>query len=243
MKRTELIGRDGVVAFSTLRTATDPGAPYDGFSICHYTGDDPAHVSACREQLAAELGVAPQRLVVPRQTHSLRIAVVGPTTTEADLEGVDALVTDLPGVALCISTADCAPVVIADPAAGVIAACHSGWRGTVGGIAVLTVGRMTELGADPRRMVAAIGPTICTGCFEVGEEVASQFDERFVDRSHTKPHVDLSACIASQLEATGIPRETIATACACSRCNPADYFSARRLGVASGRTATVILRR
>lgn len=166
------------------------------------------------------------------------------------LEDTDALVTSLPDTALCIHTADCVPVVMADAAAGVIAAVHSGWKGTVGRISALAVNEMAKLGADPARIVAAMGPCIGPECFEVGPEVTERFTEAgFPDSiivpqpAGARPHIDLPGAVAFTLKECGLTEGNIHLPPACSRCRPDTYFSARRLGVASGRTLTVIVRR
>lgn len=242
MRVTELIDSAGITAFSTLRETDSPDLHYAGFNTCDYTGDDARHIAECRAELARKLGIDLHSIYFPRQTHSVNVAVID--GSDVDLEGVDALVTALPGVALAIHTADCVPIVLADPEAGVIGAAHSGWRGTVGNIAAKTVEAMTRLGAKPGRVVAAMGPCICADCFEVGEEVAEKFEGMgCVLRTFERPHVDLPEAVALGLAAAGVPRRNIAMPPACSRCNPHDYFSARRLGINSGRTLTVIMRR
>lgn len=242
MKAIDLLRLPRITAFSTLRDTITPELPYSGFSTCSYTGDPPEHYTHCRRELTEFLGIGQDKIVFPRQTHSLNVAIV--TDPSAPLPDTDAIVTALPGIALGIHTADCVPIVLADPQNGVIAAAHSGWRGTVGNIAANTVDKMVEAGADRAEIVAAMGPCICSDCFEVGEEVAVHFDScGTVDRSRTKPHVDLPATVAAALEAAGVSRDRITMPPACSRCYPTDFFSARRLGTASGRTLTVIIRR
>ncbi|MDE6049886.1 MAG: peptidoglycan editing factor PgeF [Paramuribaculum sp.] len=239
MKVIDLLGIPGITAFSTLRDTDSPSEPYSGFSTCSYTGDSYAHYDGCRKELAGYLGISAGKIVFPHQTHSVNVAVV--TDTDAHLPDTDAIVTAMRGVALGIHTADCVPIVLADPESGVIGAAHSGWRGTAGDIAARTVAKMVEIGAKPGNIVAAMGPCICRDCFEVGEEVAVHFN-RFgaVDRSRSKPHVDLPLAVAASLENAGVSRERISMPPACSRCNPSDFFSARRLGTASGRTLTLV---
>lgn len=225
---------EGITAFSTLRNCTDRYNPYDGFNACSYTGDTPEHVAGCRAEL-------PWPSVMPRQTHSLDVFVAD---TPGEPYGVDAVVSSRAGLALCVNTADCVPVVMADPVAKVIAAVHSGWKGTVGHIAALALREMQRLGAEPSRVLAAMGPCICADCFEVGEEVASAFREAglgnaVIDR-RPRPHVDLPEAVAITLAGCGVSRERITMPCGCSRCEPEKWFSARRLGVESGRTLTVI---
>lgn len=245
-----LHGVEGVTAFSTGRGAADPDKPYDGFSACHYTGDDPARVADCRRRLCDALGITPEALVIPRQTHSARVAVITELpVSEELLDGVDALVTALPSVALAVNTADCVPLVMTDPQAGVIAAVHSGWRGTVERIAAKSVAEMVKAGADPVRIRAAMGPCIGPECFEVGREVADQFEAAFPGGSTVinpakkgeRPHVDLPRAVALTLMEAGVSSEAISMPAACSRCDHRRFFSARRLGVGSGRTLSVIM--
>lgn len=246
MVRIDLDMPQGITAFSTLRDATTPDDPYSGFNTCHYVADRPAHVAASRRVLHTAVGAT--AYIFPRQTHSCNVAVIDRTTdTVCQPDDTDALVTSLPDVALCIHTADCVPLVLADTAAGVIAAAHSGWKGTVASIATATVEAMTRLGAEPSRIVAAMGPCICADCFEVGEEVAERFLTAgmgaAVKRTYSaKPHIDLPRAVADTLIACGVRRFHIALPPACSRCNPHDFFSARAAGISSGRTLTLIMR-
>lgn len=263
----------GIIAFSTTRgPGADIADPYSGFSICHYTGDAPHHYMACRRELASALGLPLDRLIIPRQVHGSAVSVLPSDKSNCELcivncelDKVDALVTNRPGVALCINTADCVPVLLADPEARVIAAAHCGWRGIVAPLLDNTVEAMTRLGASPVRIRAAMGPSICPACFEVGPEVAAQFKYcsvitrndthqsgseselqladyalRIVNCEFQKPHIDLSAAITARLIGLGLQEANITPPPACSRCNPGRFFSARHSGIASGRTLTLI---
>ncbi len=236
----------GARAGNTWRGAgADFSDPYSGFSVCHYVGDSPAHVAECRRELAAFLGVRPEALIVPRQTHGCRIAVVDrvPFPPE-ELESTDAVITSLPGVAVGVNTADCVPVLLSAPGAGIVAAVHAGWRGAVAGIVGRTVAKMAQLGAEPSDIRAAIRPCICVECFEVGEEVAVRFPEEFVVRRESvRPHVDLPSYVASQLAEAGIKPGNISMPQGCTRCNPRRYFSARAIGSASGRIFSFVMRK
>lgn len=237
----------GALAFSTRRCCSDPSDPYDGLNACHYVGDTPDRVAQARRVVAAAVGLPPEALVIPRQTHSLNIAVIsGEGRDDYSLEDVDGLVTDRRDIALCINTADCVPVLLCDPVAGVCAAVHSGWRGTVGRIVARAVCAMGSLGAVPARVHAAMGPSICASCFEVGNEVADRFLDEFpfvpgiVIATGSRPRVDLAEAVRATLIDAGLPAGSIAMPPACSRCNPGLYFSARRLGIDSGRTLSVV---
>lgn len=239
------IALPGAVAITTARGCADPADPYDGFNACSYTGDSEAHTDVCRAVAAACLGLAsPELLIMPRQTHTARVEIVGAADAGRTIADVDALVTSDPSIAVGISTADCVPLLMADAEAGVVAAVHSGWRGTVGRIASMAVDAMISLGASPERIRCAFGPCICAGCFEVGNEVADVFAEagfgNEVKRSFgIKPHVNLVGAVSATLRESGVsavPQPPVG----CSRCNPELFFSARRLGTASGRTLTAI---
>lgn len=246
MEVLELDAGEGVLAFSTMRgVIQDEGGsnPYAGFNVCHYTGDDAGHVADCRRELACRVGVPVCNLIIPRQTHSSNVAVVGDIVP--CVEDTDALVTCRDDVALVVNTADCLPIVFNDSRHGVIGVAHGGWRGLYDGIIPATVEAMTELGAAAADIRVAIGPCICGGCYEVSEEFAGRFAERFgadvcaVDAASGKPHVDLRRVAVGQIECCGVDRGRIFVADACSRCDER-LFSARRMGVGSGRIATVI---
>lgn len=249
IEKIELFNNRHTIAFSTLRTAKNPQHPYDGFNICHYTGDKTMHIADCRNALADLIDVTADKLIIPRQNHSANVAVINSfPIKEISVENIDALITNIPGIALCINTADCVPIVITDLQAGIIAAVHSGWRGTVAKIAVKTIKEMILLGAKQDRIKVVMGPSICAECFEVGEEVAELFRNSFpgsrsVIDSYPKPHIDLSRAICAQLTEAGIQTKNIISPPICSHCNPDRLFSARHLGINSGRTATVAMLR
>lgn len=237
---------EGAVAFSTLRGCEAPVNPYDGFSVCDYTGDDPAHVDSCRYTVADMLDLdSAELLILPRQTHTANVAIVERSDAGLPLPDIDALVTADAAIAIGVNTADCVPVVLSDAEAGVIAVVHSGWRGTVARITANAVEKMMTLGAKPVNIHAAMGPSICTDCFEVGNEVAQAFRQTFPDvggivtSGYTKPHISLGAAIAATLKECGVRNENISLPTHCSRCESDRFFSARRLGIHSGRTLTV----
>lgn len=249
---------EGVEAFSTLRGQVDGRNPYSGVNLCDYVGDDALRVLDSRITLAMQLGVDLDDLVMPRQTHSCRVAVIDEQFRTMDidkqetaLEGVDALVTSLQGVVIGVNTADCVPIVLVDGQAGVIGVAHAGWRGTVGRIACAVVEEMCRQGARADRIQAAMGPSICQECFEVGDEVVAAFKEAGFDpdaivrrnQETGKAHIDLRAANRLVLEAAGLAADQIVVSQHCSRCEYGRFFSARRLGTASGRTFTAIYKR
>lgn len=165
----------------------------------------------------------------------------------AQLEGVDALVTNLPGYCLCISTADCVPVLLYDPQNKVVAAIHAGWRGTVARIVEKTISVMSRhYGSQGKDIIACIGPSISLEAFEVGDEVyqafyEAGFDMNLIARKEAKWHIDLWEANRQQLLSLGVKPENIEVSGICTYYNNEDFFSARRQGIRSGRILSGIL--
>lgn len=211
--------------------------PYSGFSVCIYSGDNENHYRENLRRLTDFLGIDEKHIVMPRQTHTSNVLVLHslPDSPES-LQDIDAVITNQKGLAVGVNTADCVAVLLVDEDNGVCAAVHSGWRGTVNNIAVKCVERMIETGADASSIKAFIPPCIHVECFEVGEEVAELFPSEYVNRElGSKPHIDLVSMIREQLKNSGIKSGNITASVDCTRCNPDKYFSARALGVKSGR--------
>jgi YfiH family protein len=139
------------------------------------SGDAPERVAENRARAMAALDLAPDRLVTCHQIHSPAVVTVAAPWRREDNPRADALVTGRPGIALGILTADCVPVLLADPAAAVIGAAHAGWKGALSGVVAATVAAMVALGAAPGRMRAAIGPCIAQRSYEVGPEFPGPF--------------------------------------------------------------------
>ena len=245
-----------IMAFQTQRGVADANDPYSQWNLCHYTGDDAERVLDARFELCRQLGIDYRNLIMPRQTHSCRVTAFDEKLVSASsqvrkqmLDGVDALVTTVPGVCIGVNTADCVPIALADPINGVIAVAHAGWRGTVGRIAEDTVMVMKAVGANASNILATMGVSICHDCFEVGDEVVAQFEKAGFDlplimhRNTTtgKAHINLQEANRQVLIAAGVPGSNITLPRHCSRCESDRYFSARRLGVKSGRTFTGII--
>lgn len=174
--------------------------------------DDRAHVVENRARVARALGGDPARLVTAHQVHSARAVVVADPWRPEDAPEADALVTDRPDIVIGVLTADCAPCLLEDPAAGIVGAAHAGWKGAFDGVLGATVAAMETLGARRERIRLAIGPTIGPADYEVGPE----FIERFVaadeahrayfshpdDRGHA--NFDLPAFLIAQAQALGL---------------------------------------
>ncbi len=176
------------------------------------------------------------KLCMARQVHGSQVRY----TDKAGIAGdADGLVTDKPNLALGVLVADCAALLIADPANKVVAAVHAGWRGAVAGIIPEAVRQMEKIGAEPDLIRTYISPCISREAFEVGEEVACRFPDKFVDRTRSKPHVDLRGFVLHQLRKTGIPESSVARDDSCTVRNTT-LHSHRRDGNKSGRMLAVI---
>jgi len=146
---------------------------FSGLNCGLGSSDQAEIVRINRARVAAALEVAPEALVTVHQVHSAEVAVIG--APGGDRPTADALVTDRPGLALAVLTADCQPVLFADRSAGVIGAAHAGWRGTLDGVLEATLDAMEGLGADRAETAAVIGPTISQAAYEVGPEFLDTF--------------------------------------------------------------------
>jgi hypothetical protein len=151
------------------------GGIYESLNCGFGSNDNPANVIINRERALIALGTLPINLVTTFQVHSCIAVCVKQPWKEDNQPKADALVTDQPGITLGILTADCAPVLLVDEYSGVIGAAHAGWRGALTGILEATIEAMTALGAQPPRIVAAIGPCIGFNSYEVGREFPNSF--------------------------------------------------------------------
>ena len=254
---------EGVVAFSSTRHGGYSEGRYGEFNINHYCGDNEETISKNRALLCQTLGIDDQRLVMPHQVHQTKIVVIDEAFYQLPieeqrtrLEGVDALMTDMEGVCIGVSTADCIPVLLYDKSHHAVCAIHAGWRGTVKRIVEIAVARMAEVyGSRPEDIVAQIGPGIHLESFEVGDEVYEAFaNEGFAmealsgrypvaNGTGEKWHIDLPTCNRQQLLASGVPLDQINVSLVDTYQQYETYFSARRLGINSGRIITGILLR
>ncbi|MFF1446234.1 peptidoglycan editing factor PgeF [Streptomyces sp. NPDC058295] len=204
-------------------------APYEELNLGGAVGDDPDAVRVNRELAAKSLGLDPGLVVWMNQVHGSDVAEVdGPWTTGLT-PPVDGLVTATRGLALAVLTADCVPVLLADPVAGVVAAAHAGRPGMVKGIVPAAIDAMESLGAAPSRIVARTGPAVCGRCYEVPEamraEVAAVEPAASAETSWGTPAVDVIAGVHAQLDRLGVhDRERSPV---CTR-ESNDHFSYRR---------------
>lgn len=178
-----------------------------GLNVGFGAGDDLAAVQENRRR-AVEAVLPGGRLVSVHQTHSAICAIAHEPWAEAERPQADAIVTSQPGLVLGIVTADCAPVILADVQAGVIGIAHAGWRGAHGGVLEAAIEAMESIGADPGRIVAAVGPAIAQSSYEVGEDFRKNFgsaDDRFFAPGRPGHfQFDLPAYIGARLAGAGI---------------------------------------
>ncbi len=183
-----------------------------GLNVGHGSGDDPALIAENRRR-AVEAVAPGARLVTVYQVHSPQAVIVADPWGNDERPKADALVTDRPGLALGILTADCTPVLLADRDSGVVGAAHAGWKGAFGGVLASTVEGMETLGADRSRIVAAVGPTIARKSYEVDADFFQRFlaadednDLFFSDGRPGHYQFDLEGYVLARLAAAGVKR-------------------------------------
>ncbi len=247
----------GISCFVTTRHGGCSRGNYASFNCTPYTGDDAAAVAGNQELLCQALSPRPQELIIPYQIHGTASLVIDETYLQATaeerhamLQGIDALMTRQTGCCICISTADCIPILLYDTVHQAVAAVHAGWRGTANRIVQRTLHTMQErYHTTGKDVVACIGPGISLPAFEVGDEVYETFRRNGFPMDYVsawkpethKYHIDLWAANRLQLDAFGIPPRQVETAGICTYTRHEDFFSARRLGINSGRILSGIM--
>jgi hypothetical protein len=203
--------------------------PYEELNLGGAVGDDPDAVRTNRELAAKSLGLDPALVVWMNQVHGPDVAVVDGPWLSAEIPSVDAVVTARRGLALAVLTADCTPVLLADPVAGIAGAAHAGRPGMVAGVVPAAVRAMVELGAEPERIVARTGPAVCGRCYEVPDEmraeVAAIEPAAYAETSWGTPAVDVTAGVHAQLERLGVCDRAQSPVCTLES---DDHFSYRR---------------
>ena len=242
-----------VTAFSTTRQGGYSEGNYGQFNINRYCGDSAEAIAQNRQALCQLLQIDDNHLLMPHQVHLTEMATIDDDFLSLDsdgrqqrLEGVDAIMTNIPGVCIGVSTADCIPVLLYDGIHHAVCAVHAGWRGTVARIVEKAVKAMTEsYGSNAADIQAQIGPGISLDSFEVGDEVYDAFlqaglEMSTISQKQTKWHIDLPACNQQQLMTMGVKAERISISDICPFKSHDTFFSARRLGINSGRIFTGI---
>ena len=260
---------DDVKAFSTTRHGGVSEGNYASLNINEYCGDSKANTDANRLLLANELGIDANHIIMPHQTHGVESRIIGEEFANLPdgvkkmlLEGVDAVMTNIPGMCIGVSTADCIPVLLYDEEHHAAAAIHAGWRGTQARIVHKAVQEMRmAYQTDPTKLKAVIGPGISLDNFEVGDEVYANFEQAAFDMStiaeerikrnpnaddptkafERKWYINLPLANIQMLTHNGVDEANIINTGICTFDNADNYFSARRLGIESGRIYTGII--
>lgn len=221
---------------------------FASLNVSYKTGDRSENATANRATAMQALGLALDQLHTVKQVHSAKVITLDGEQEAGSIEA-DGLVTDLPGHALGILTADCTPILFADPRAGVIGACHAGWRGAVNGVIANTVSAMQKLGADPANIIAGIGPVIFAEDYEVGPDFAQEVVARhpdaasrfFIPQGASREHFDLPGFVHDRLKEAGVPNiEQVGQS---TYARPDLYFSHRYAthhGIDTGRQIAII---
>ena len=252
---------EGAVPYLSFPMFRDTGLVTDGFStrlggvsegcfsslnLSFDRGDDRAAVAENFRRMGEALGVRCEDMVLSQQTHTTNIRIVTDEdrgkgiTRERDYTDIDGLITNVPGICLVTTYADCVPLYFLDPAKKVIALSHSGWRGTVGKIGKKTVELMHDnFGSDPADILAAVGPSVCQDCYEVSADVIDRFkevfdrsawDELFYEKPDGKYQLDLWKANEKIFLEAGIRKDHIAVTNVCTHCNSEILYSHRAMG-------------
>jgi YfiH family protein len=247
--RSRLLEEEGFSHGFSTRIGGVSKAPFDALNLGRAVGDDAAAVLENHERWALEIGYDASQLFETSQVHGADVCVVESSDDVARVraEKADALVTRTEVIG--VRTADCTPILVADPESGAVAAIHAGWRGVVAGIVQAGIRRLEQAsGGSASRFIVAIGPCIRAVSFEVGEDVAANIAKAshgadVVIQKVPRPHVDMVKAVRAQLEALGIPGPAIDDVGGDTFAEPKRFFSYRRDGEAAGRHLSVIAAR
>jgi len=246
---SELLTRAGFVhAFFTRQGGVSEG-PFATLNLSPGVGDRPEHVSENLGRAARTLGLARERLYVAAQVHDRGVVVLHGSEAASEVAEIraDAVVSSAAGLGCGVRTADCVPILLADPETGRVAAVHAGWRGVVRRVIAATTERMLELGSRSTALLAAIGPHIGPAAFEVDADVAGELARAssasgvVLERPGSKPHVNLARIVRAQLAEAGLLDARIEHVPGCTYSDAASFFSYRRDGQKSGRMLAVIV--
>ncbi|HEY2735490.1 MAG TPA: peptidoglycan editing factor PgeF [Polyangiales bacterium] len=233
--------------FSTRLDGVSAG-PFASLNLGNAGLDAAENIAENQRRFAREVGYAPESLFTSSQVHGRTVRRVRANEAPESLrrEEADALLAER-AASVGVRTADCVPLLLADPSSRAVVAVHAGWRGAAAGIACAAVETLAQSGVDPSQLMAAVFPHIRACCFEVGAEVvdalaaAAPAVEVAQQRPGSKPHAILIAVIRSQLMAAGMRAEAIEDVPGCTCCEPERFFSFRRDGAASGRHLAAIV--
>jgi YfiH family protein len=211
LEAASLAALDGIAHGFFGRQGGVSHGPFASLNVSLRNADRTAHALENRQRVTAALGFVDRPLLIARQVHGVHCAVMTAAFAPDRPPEADALATRTTGLVLGVTSADCAPILFADPAAGVIAAAHAGWRGARDGIIEATIETMLALGAEPGRLLVAIGPCIALASYEVGAVFEADFlrvdsasSAFFAAMPDGKRHFDLQGYCSSRLERAGV---------------------------------------
>ncbi len=238
-------------AFSTRLGGVSSEIPFASLNLSYGRGDGDANVDKNLEIFTGIFGSDRAHLITASQVHSAKVKTVFLSDAGENFEGFDGFVTNEKGIIISASVADCTPILLEDSENGVIAALHAGWRGTVAAIASEGVRKMVKLGADIKKINAAIGPCIHACCYEVGEDFfesvtalrGNDFALRHIKRqSDGSLHADIVSMNAELLFDAGLRADNISISKKCTACESDLFFSHRASkGVRGGMKAAIML--
>jgi len=241
--RSRLFEQHNIIGLFTQRPSGVSPPPFDSFNFGSGLGDSECNIEQ-NLKILEEIGGLPNLPHQVKQVHGTNSCLfVGPGRIHPN--EADILISDQPGTTLGVRTADCLPVLLADPEAGIIAAVHAGWRGTAASVVYRGVEEMIKQGGRVENMIASLGPCIGPCCFKVGEETADQLSncckgaETCIQRS-SELHADIRAINRIQLLQCGLNESHIESFNTCTACHPTHYYSYRRDGDKSGRHLGVV---
>ena len=252
--RSQLLSQHGFRHGFSPRQGGVSQPPFDSCNLGRGVGDEPEHVAENRRRFAAAVGYEPGALFEVNQVHGREVHAVRRSDDPAQVRVAsgDGLVAER-GASVGVRTADCVPLLVADPETRCVAALHAGWRGAAAGVASSGLELLMQVsGAPAERLVAGIFPHIRACCFEVSADVAEVLANAWppgvvgcdaLSRRGPggKPHVDLAALLHAQLTAAGLVAARIELVDGCTRCSADRFFSYRRDGQASGRHLSAIV--
>lgn len=246
---------DTIRHFTTTRMGGVSTGNYSSFNLGLFSGDNPDDLSKNFKLLSTLTNIPEDNIHLPYQTHSNKISLIDEDflskdneTRHAMLQGVDALITNIPNQCIGVSTADCVPVLLYDPVQHVVAAAHAGWRGTCSKILTRVITSMkAAYNTNPQNLIAVIGPSISPEVYEVGISLLEKFGDagfnirKIFIHKNGKIYLDLWTANKALLTNAGVPEENIEISGICTFSNHEKFFSARRLGIYSGRMISGIM--
>lgn len=247
----------GVEHFTTTRTGGVSEGTFSSFNLGNFSDDNPLSIFENLTILSRMWYKSPDQFIVPHQTHGTGVKVIDEQFLNMSrheqndsLYGIDATITNLKDIFLCVTTADCVPLLLYDKTNKVVSGIHAGWRGTVNRIVEKVINTMEDVyGTSPADLIVAIGPAICMKDYEVGREVEEQFvaagfnltNDSFRKTSSSKLHIDLKGVNYQELLRLNVPKDQIEISNYCTFENANLFFSARRQTVHCGRMLSGIL--